>query len=382
MAIGRIASRAAAVALLLCTVALRARADAPTVRAVLFYSPSCGHCHQVITEDLPPLLEKHGDSLQIFGVNAADEVGGALFAAAAERFDIPPENLGVPLLVVGETVLMGSVSIPAQFPALIEQHLVAGGVDWPEIPGLAAAIAQAQASPPAPTPDDETAATPDRTTPTPAPAPYATPSAWESLSARFSRDPVGNGLSVAVLAGMIAAGVWALARRPWRAWAGRTPAARSWRDGAVLLLCIVGVGVAGYLAYVETQQTPAVCGPVGDCNAVQQSAYARLFGLIPIGVLGVFGYLAILATWTVRLLRPGTIGRWAGLAADVMIAGGFLFSVYLTSLEPFVIGATCAWCLSSAVIMTLLLLISTARAMRARRGIAALDEATSGSATA
>jgi uncharacterized membrane protein len=34
---------------------------------------------------------------------------------------------------------------------------------------------------------------------------------------------------------------------------------------------------------------------------------------------------------------------------------GTLFSIYLTFLEPFVIGATCAWCLASAVIMTALL---------------------------
>jgi uncharacterized membrane protein len=34
---------------------------------------------------------------------------------------------------------------------------------------------------------------------------------------------------------------------------------------------------------------------------------------------------------------------------------GVIFSIYLTFLEPFVIGATCAWCLSSAVIITVLL---------------------------
>ncbi len=30
---------------------------------------------------------------------------------------------------------------------------------------------------------------------------------------------------------------------------------------------------------------------------------------------------------------------------------GLAFSTYLTFLEPFVIGATCAWCLTSAVCM-------------------------------
>ena len=34
---------------------------------------------------------------------------------------------------------------------------------------------------------------------------------------------------------------------------------------------------------------------------------------------------------------------------------GTLFSIYLTVLEPFVIGATCLWCLSSAVIMTVIM---------------------------
>ena len=38
-----------------------------------------------------------------------------------------------------------------------------------------------------------------------------------------------------------------------------------------------------------------------------------------------------------------------------MILFGMSFSIYLTFLEPFVIGATCMWCLSSAVIMLLLL---------------------------
>ncbi|MCK5794824.1 MAG: hypothetical protein KAH12_08950, partial [Anaerolineales bacterium] len=40
---------------------------------------------------------------------------------------------------------------------------------------------------------------------------------------------------------------------------------------------------------------------------------------------------------------------------------GLLFSIYLTFLEPFVIGATCIWCLSSAVIMTILFLLAAGK---------------------
>jgi uncharacterized membrane protein len=41
-----------------------------------------------------------------------------------------------------------------------------------------------------------------------------------------------------------------------------------------------------------------------------------------------------------------------------------LFSLYLTYLEPFVIKAVCAWCLTSAVIMTLLMLLSIGPAVQ------------------
>jgi uncharacterized membrane protein/thiol-disulfide isomerase/thioredoxin len=367
---------ASIVGFLLLIAVTRVHADTPVVRAVLFYSPSCGHCHKVITEDLPPLIEKYGDQLEIIGINTADAAGSVLYGAAADTFSIPPENRGVPLLVVADVWLMGSADIPARFPLLIEEYLARGGTDWPDIPGLAEAIARTEApeptatQPPA-TPKAAAALLAPTLVPT-APPTATAPDPMTSLGtlsaggtsggfrARFDRDPVGNGLAVIVLAGMVAAFVWVVGQRPWRAWGKSTTAPRPWYDAAVPLLAVVGLAVASYLAYVETQQVRAVCGPVGDCNSVQQSDYALLFCLIPIAVLGVLGYLAILVAWGVRRLTSGRIAGWVGLALCVLAAGGVLFSIYLTFLEPFVIGATCAWCLSSAVIMTSLLLLSTA----------------------
>jgi uncharacterized membrane protein len=43
-----------------------------------------------------------------------------------------------------------------------------------------------------------------------------------------------------------------------------------------------------------------------------------------------------------------------------------MFSIYLTFLEPFVIGATCIWCLTSAVIITLIMLLSALPGIEAR----------------
>ena len=132
----------------------------------------------------------------------------------------------------------------------------------------------------------------------------------------------------------------------------------AWREWAIPVLCLSGLVVAGYLAYVEVTQVAAVCGPVGDCNTVQQSEYARLFGILPIGVLGLIGYAAIIAAWWIERRGRAPLDRLAALTLVIMTLGGTLFSIYLTFLEPFVIGATCAWCLTSVIIMTALLLLT------------------------
>jgi len=111
-------------------------ADEPVVHALLFFSPSCPHCHTVITEDLPPIMEKYGDQIVILGINTYTEKGNELFSTTIEHFNIPPEMAGVPMLIIGETVLVGSLEIPERLPEIITTGLTSGGIDWPGIPGL------------------------------------------------------------------------------------------------------------------------------------------------------------------------------------------------------------------------------------------------------
>ena len=115
----------------------------PVVRAVLFYSPTCGFCEKVIKTDLPPIANKYKDQLHIVGVDVSKEGGAALFQAALKRYNVPDERVGVPMLVVNDTVLVGGDEIPQLFPAIIESTLSAGGSDWPDIPGLQEALAGA-----------------------------------------------------------------------------------------------------------------------------------------------------------------------------------------------------------------------------------------------
>ena len=64
-------------------------AGEPIIHAVFFYSPSCPHCHKVIAEPLPQLVDKYQEHLTILMVNTHSEQGNELYMAAVNKFDIP-----------------------------------------------------------------------------------------------------------------------------------------------------------------------------------------------------------------------------------------------------------------------------------------------------
>jgi uncharacterized membrane protein len=68
----------------------------------------------------------------------------------------------------------------------------------------------------------------------------------------------------------------------------------------------------------------------------------------------------IFLAWIIGQMSNQRLAAYASLVLLGMTTFGVLFSIYLTFLEPFVIGATCAWCLTSAIIMILLLWLSLA----------------------
>jgi uncharacterized membrane protein len=125
-------------------------------------------------------------------------------------------------------------------------------------------------------------------------------------------------------------------------------------------LALVGIGIAGYLTYVHYAGLDPVCvGGGGGCERVQSSRWAELAG-VPVAVLGVAGYVAILAS----LALPEEPGR---TAAAFLALAGFGFSAWLTYLELFEIDAICQWCVASFVVMTALAAVSVVRVLRVER---------------
>jgi uncharacterized membrane protein len=121
------------------------------------------------------------------------------------------------------------------------------------------------------------------------------------------------------------------------------------------VLALAGIGVALYIAIVESGGGSPQCLAGGHgCETVAKSHYSHIAG-INVAVFGIVGYVLLLGA----ALLPGDIARIGALGVSLV---GFGFSLYLTYLELFVIDAICQWCVASAVLMTLLFIVSALRA--------------------
>jgi uncharacterized membrane protein len=125
----------------------------------------------------------------------------------------------------------------------------------------------------------------------------------------------------------------------------------------MIAIATLGLGVASYLTYVHYSGATVVCLRGGGCETVQHSVYSKLAGM-PVALIGLLGYVAILAS----LLAP--VSESTRLATMIFTVVGFCFSVYLTARELFSIHAICPWCVSSAVMMTLLVCLASWRFLR------------------
>jgi uncharacterized membrane protein len=115
-------------------------------------------------------------------------------------------------------------------------------------------------------------------------------------------------------------------------------------------IVIAGLGWAtsGYL-YFANQIGGFVC-PVGDCQTVNSSQYAKI-GAVPVSIVGIFFYLFVLVLLFKVPFFSKKVHRWM---LGLLLSPGLIFSVYLTYAEIFWIHAICFWCMVSFVCVVLL----------------------------
>jgi uncharacterized membrane protein len=135
----------------------------------------------------------------------------------------------------------------------------------------------------------------------------------------------------------------------------------------VATLALIGAFVATYLFLYKIGAFGAIACGDGGCEVVQNSPWADFLG-VPVAGWGLVGFIAIFVTAFLGTQPRFAQQRWISYGLLTLTGVAFLFSIYLSILEEFVIHAWCRWCIVSAIISTLAFGFSLPEIGRLRRG--------------
>lgn len=129
-----------------------------------------------------------------------------------------------------------------------------------------------------------------------------------------------------------------------------------------IVLAIIGLLVSIYMTIYKATNNESMCIGSSGCSEVNASRYSEINN-IPVAVLGVIGYAALLALLFLEQ-RPGFFQENATLLFFGVALMGFLFTLYLIYVEVALIKAYCPFCLTSQAVMTAIFIISVIRLAR------------------
>lgn len=118
-------------------------------------------------------------------------------------------------------------------------------------------------------------------------------------------------------------------------------------DLILIFVGLVGFSVAFYIRYKKTKKRPLVCPLRSNCDNVIHSDFSKFFG-IPVEILGMFYYALVAIYHGLLIVYPEIASNLTVFISLVFSTGAFLFSIYLISIQAFVLKEWCTWCLFSA----------------------------------
>ena len=126
----------------------------------------------------------------------------------------------------------------------------------------------------------------------------------------------------------------------------------------IFVFSLLGLAISAYSLLHNTGFTSGsfcTLSETVNCDVVNKGAYSTILG-IPVALIGVLGYLFLAMAAGMKLRQPDD--KQLAYFLVIASAGGFVFSLYLTSLEAFVLHAWCALCVTSQLIILTIFLLS------------------------
>ena len=121
-------------------------------------------------------------------------------------------------------------------------------------------------------------------------------------------------------------------------------------ESVLIIFSLIGVFDTLYISYHASSGKPVKCWffPERQCKKVQYSKFSTIAG-IPNGYLGFVLYCEIILL--TLFTRFTTMPFWP---VAVLVIIGFLFAIYFTIIQAFILRAFCVYCLVSAVNFTVM----------------------------
>ena len=135
-----------------------------------------------------------------------------------------------------------------------------------------------------------------------------------------------------------------------------------WLYRISVALAVLGLLVSIYMTIYKVTSNNSMCLGSGDCSTVNASKYSEVNG-IPVAVIGVLGYAAILAVHYFEN-RNRFFKQNGTLIIFGMALTGFLFTLWLIYVEVAILKALCPFCVTSQTAMTLIFIIAVIRLIR------------------
>ncbi len=124
----------------------------------------------------------------------------------------------------------------------------------------------------------------------------------------------------------------------------------------ISLLGLLGFLLSFYIYSKKKTKQKLICPMRSNCDTVIHSDYSKIIG-IPVEILGMVYYTLIGSAYSIIFI----LDLWSISVALILIGisiCALLFSIYLVTLQAFVIKQWCTWCLGSATISALIFLLS------------------------
>ena len=124
----------------------------------------------------------------------------------------------------------------------------------------------------------------------------------------------------------------------------------------IYFLSLLGIAVSAYVWRSQRSNQPITCW-TKDCDRIIRSPYSRLLG-IHNSAIGFWLFLFIFLMTSLHQLDLEPWPHRTLLAVTLLSLIGTLVSLYLTYIQLFVLKGICNWCLTSALLILAIFILT------------------------